>query len=103
MTSANVKFVVGGLATAAVLGYAHLGHNIVENSISSLDAKKVPFECCLPTEYYQDSHYSLQSQAVQISDQIEIIHNVVSSILEHTEDLDPRISKLIDENFWDLG
>ena len=103
MTTANVKFIVGGLATAAVLGYANLGHNTSEISLPSPEHNKLSFECCLPSEYYQDPYYSLQSQAAEMSEHIEIIHNFVSSILENTEDLDPKISKLIDDNFWELG
>lgn len=103
MTNISVKYLVGGIATAAVMGYAHLGHTPVEYPLPSSALKDFSLECCLPSDFYQDTHYSFRTQEVEFQDQIETIHGFISSLLENTQDLDPRISKLVDENFWELG
>ena len=41
-------------------------------------------------------------ETIDKEEQIKIIHTFVSNLLENTEDLDPRISKIVDEHFWEL-
>ena len=41
-------------------------------------------------------------EIIDEEEKINIINNLVSNLLENTEDLDPRISKIIDEHFWEL-
>jgi len=103
MVNTNVKYIVGGVVTTAVLAYGYLGNYSLENQFSENISGEIKVECCLPTEYYNNDHYSIKSLGSDMNEQIEIVHNFVSSLLENTQDLDPRISKLIDENFWELG
>lgn len=35
-------------------------------------------------------------------EQIEIIYQFASSILDNIKDLDPEFSKAVDKHFWDL-
>lgn len=103
MNNTGVRFIIGGLATAAVLGYSHLGFNQREILTPSNIYNDIKFECCLPEEFYQNDYYTIGNQNKILENQIEIIHNFVSALIENTQELDPRISKLIDDHFWELG
>lgn len=100
---ANVKItsLIGGAATAAVLGYASLGG--YTDSYIPTESYAEQVDCCVPENSFQDTYYRLIQNDISIEDQVISIHNCVSNLLENTKDLDPRISKLIDEHFWELG
>jgi len=37
-----------------------------------------------------------------MSEETKIIEDFISKLIENMEDMDPEISKLIDEHFWEL-
>ncbi|MDD8019190.1 MAG: hypothetical protein PHP42_12525 [Bacteroidota bacterium] len=94
-------------AAAAVLLYAYIGTiNIPERNINSVKkgsnimasmgnttATKMPFEI---------SDYQFIDENKKITEQINVIHNVLSILLEESQDLDPKYSKVVDKYFWDL-
>jgi hypothetical protein len=78
--------------------------------ITGLDTQPYPFigfpeqlDCCKIFSDNQNPYYDLIKDELSIEEQIESIHQCVSDILEHTVDLDPKITSLIDDHFWDLG
>jgi predicted LPLAT superfamily acyltransferase len=98
MPLSQFKNVVGSVTTAAVLCYSYLGApaaNPVDFYILNVQLKA-------PTEMNFD-YYQLidKDQAIAI-EQIDVIHQFASNILDNIKDLEPEFSKTVDENFWDL-
>ena len=46
--------------------------------------------------------YAFSSESDNIANQINIIHGFVSMILQESQDIDPKFSKVVDKYFWDL-
>jgi len=55
----------------------------------------------MPADYEHNPYYTLLKES-HINEQIKIIHNFVSDLLENSQGLDPKFSKTIDKHFWDL-
>lgn len=51
-------------------------------------------------EYH--TNISFSKTELSDSDKISIIYNFADNLLKNSTDLDPEISKMVDENFWDL-
>ncbi len=55
------------------------------------------------SEYYNpDPYYLIYKYDSIILEQIEIIHQFVSTISENIQDLNPKFSALVDKHFWEL-
>ena len=97
----QVKSVVGGITTAAVLGYAYVG----ANPPFSLDAGAylVPKNAVVfPQAYDPNPYYEVITNEAKVRGQIETIHGFVSLLIENIEHLSPEFSKTVDEHFWEL-
>lgn len=55
----------------------------------------------LPKEYFKNEYYEVLD-GINIQQQIDMITQFVSNLLQETIDLKPEYSKWVDENFWDL-
>ena len=100
MSNIQVKKLIGGVTTAAVLSYAYLGFcDIVEPEQNH----QVIVECnLLPDEYSSNPYYTLIEGEYRLKDQIEVIHNFVSVLVKNSKDLNPDFSESVDKHFWDL-
>lgn len=100
MSNIQVKKLIGGVTTAAVLSYAYLGFcDIVEPEQNH----QVIEECnLLPEEYSGNPYYTLIQGEYRLKNQVEVIHNFVSVLVENTKDLNPDFSESVDKHFWDL-
>lgn len=100
METTAVSYVGGATPTDGVLCYTHIGSR----------------QFLPPREMYafgtirddslksgQDFYYSLFVHENVTRNQIEIIHNFVSTLVEDSEDLDPNFSQMVDKHFWDLA
>jgi len=43
-----------------------------------------------------------ESGAITVDEQVVILHNFASNILDNIKDLESEFSKTVDENFWEL-
>jgi hypothetical protein len=105
--SSNIKYLTA-IPTAAVFLYSYVGAvNLPERNIAPIKketgvmamstAMKIPWEdSCKP-------HYKFVSDNQIIEEQINIIHDFVSVLLEESQDLDPKYSKVVDKYFWELA
>lgn len=99
----SIKNLVCGVVatTAVVLSYAHIGQSdprdINKNHKISDDLNY------LPEDYDNNPYYRLRSEENRVSDQINIIHGLVSNLIEDSEDLDPLFSDTVSKHFWDLA
>jgi len=91
---------ISGITTAACVWYGVNSGPSIPYPLA--DTPEIT-QCCLPHTDFQNPYYSLSRANADFNDQIETIHGLVSKLIENTQDLDPRISKLIDDNFWELG
>lgn len=98
MPLSQFKNVVGSATTAAILCYSYLG----APAINHIEFSTFNININAPKEMNFD-YYQLidKDQAVSL-EQIDIIHQFASNILNNIKDLDPEFSKTVDENFWDL-
>lgn len=98
MPLSQLRNVVGSATTAAVLCYSYLG----APSINPSDFINPNIPITAPVELTFDC-YKLTSGNQDIAlEQIDIIHQFASNILDNIKDLGPEYSKTVDENFWDL-
>ena len=51
---------------------------------------------------FEANDYQLIDENEKITEQISVIHNFLSVLLEDSQDLDPKYSKVVDKYFWDL-
>lgn len=100
MSNIRVKKLIGGVTTAAVLSYAYLGYCDIAVPEEN---HKVLEECNLLAEGYNGNpYYTLNEGEDRVKNQVEIIQNFVSVLVENTQDLNPDFSKTVDGHFWDL-
>ena len=99
MVNVKLKYIVGLVPTATVLFYTYLGSP--QQFVSEKDYSAELSSVEMPSEFDHNPYYAILD-GYYINDQIEIIHNFVSKILEESQDLDPRFSKAVDKHFWDL-
>lgn len=86
---------VSGVATAVVIGYSGFGEPVLQNDFH-YDSKE-------SVNWYKEQHYLLnENDFMSISEQIEVLQQFSSSILNNIKDIDPDYTKLVDEKFWDL-
>jgi hypothetical protein len=98
MPLSQFKNVVGNVATAAVLCYSYLGAPIM----NSIDLYRVDAQINAPKEMNFDYYQLMNPEQALALEQIDIIHQFTSNILNNIKDLDPDFSKNVDENFWNL-
>ncbi len=100
MPLSQVRNVVGGVATAAVLYYSYIG----APSMTPVDfSRGIDLKVRIPDEMSFDYYQAIDKDEKTASRrQIEVIHRFASNLLENIKDLDPEFSKTVDENFWDL-
>lgn len=102
MENSAIKSLVGGVSTTAVLCYMYLGSQacIVDlpggNHSVSIPALEENIE-------YNPYYSLLNTDALTTRNQIETIHNFVSTLLDNSEDINPDYSKVVDKHFWELG
>jgi hypothetical protein len=100
MANIQIKKLLGGVTTAAVLSYAYLGFCDI---VMPEENHKFIEECnLLPEGYSNNQYYTLIEGENRTKDQVEIIHKFVSALVENTQDLNPDFSKTVDSHFWDL-
>jgi len=97
MSLSKVKSAVT-LATTAVLLYNYPG----APGLNHTDFLNPTTPMCVPEEMCFDYYGVSSEEQKRAADQIEIIHQFASNILDNIKDLDPEFSKTVDENFWDL-
>jgi transcription termination factor NusB len=91
----------GVLATVAVLSYTHVGsHEEIDMEMKQSISEECNF---VPDEYNYNQYYKIMAEDDKIKEQIEIIHNVVSILLENGEELDPNFSQTVSKHFWNLA
>lgn len=95
----KTKYMAGVVSTAAVLLYGYLGNTQLLSPEKDYSTELSSVQ--MPSEFDHNPYYAIVD-GYSINDQIEIIHNFVSKILEESQDLDPRFSKAVDKHFWDL-
>lgn len=90
------------VATSVVLSYAYIGqpdsYPIVKNHTLPNQGGNI-----LPEDYDHNSYYDLRSEEQRIREQVGIIHDFVSDLMDNSEDLDPRFSETVSKHFWDLA
>lgn len=98
MPLSQLRNIVGSATTAAVLCYSYMGASAVNPvNFSNLAAQlKAPAE--MNFDYYQ----IIGKEQAAALEQIDVIHQFASNILDNIKDLEPEFSKTVDENFWDL-
>lgn len=99
METTCVSLIGGATPTEGVLYYTHVG------SCRFMPPKKTYAFGSFQDEWpqsWQDSYYSVSVNEDVTRNQIEIIHNFVSTLLENAEELRPEFSEMVDKHFWDL-
>lgn len=100
MPTAGLQYVTGGNPTSSFLYYGYLGSigfPLPEKTYVMARTKSQG-----SFDYLLDEYYSILTNQSLIRNQVEIIHNFASKIIEKTQDLDPRLSELVDKHFWKL-
>jgi len=99
MQTQKVTTIAGSLVTVAALCYFSLSSpscEPYEDFFKETDVKQI-----IP--WYDPNPYYIQYHDENlIGDQIEIIHQFVSLLIEKSEDLDPDYTAAVDKHFWDL-
>ena len=98
MQTQKVTTIAGNLVTVAALCYFSLNSPSCEpykDFFKETDLKQIT------TGYNSDSYIQYHDENL-IGDQIEIIHQFVSLLIEKSEDLDPDYTAAVDKHFWDL-
>jgi len=99
METQKVTTIAGSLVTVAALCYFSLSSPSCEPSedfFKETDLKQII------TGYESNSYYRQYHHEDLIGDQIEIIHQFVSLLIEKSEDLNPEYTAAVDKHFWDL-
>lgn len=99
------------IPTAAVVLCAYIGtvnlpeHNIFlpEKESNIMVAQGTSLTTYMSWEDSGNPYYQFIKDNGTIAEQINIIHNFVSTLLQDSQDLDPRFSKVVDKYFWDLA
>lgn len=101
MAEIGVRSIVGGVATATVLVYSHLG--VVDINLPSKNYKTAIKQQICPEEFSAyPYYYTFVENQYRIKNQVEVLHNFVSNLIENTEDINPDFSQTVDKHFWDL-
>ena len=61
-----------------------------------------PYELNLFKSWEKDSFHDLFLEYHMGQEQIQIIQNFASELLDNMEDLNPKYAKLVNRHFWDL-
>jgi hypothetical protein len=99
METQKVTTIAGNFVTVAALCYFSLSNPSCgpsQNFFKETDLKHIT------TGYESNSYYRQYHDEDLIGDQIEIIHQFVSLLIEKSEDLDPDFTAAVDKHFWDL-
>ncbi len=101
MSSTSVIKHLPGLApTAVVLLYCYLGQTL-------LPIPERHHALSPPTKTYNSSEveghpvYTIERE-YSLEEQVEVIHQFASQLLEKSQDIDSRFVQVVDEHFWDL-
>lgn len=98
MPLAQFRNIVDSAATAAVLCYTYMGAPVVNH----VDFSSLNVQLKAPTEMNFDYYQLIDKDQATAIEQIDVIHQFASNILDNIKDLEPEFSKTVDENFWDL-
>lgn len=97
-TNRLVMIGLSATATAAILAYGILENRVPDKTYQlKLNDESKSWEECLKTPYYSMAHAEMQ-----VFNQIKILNNFASNLLENSVNIDPLISKIINENFSKL-
>lgn len=98
MDLSRLMFIAGGVATAALLSYSHIGMEKSESATAHYFGQgRAPED--MNFDYYEILDKQ-QSREVQ---QFRIVQSFASDLLANIKDLDPEFSKVVDDHFWDLA
>lgn len=105
----NTKYLTA-IPTVAVFLYAHIGAiNLPERNISPrsegniMSISGTTSTTKMSWENKTDFSYKFVNESQKIAEQIKVIHNFVSVLLQESKELDPKYSKVVDKYFWDLA
>ncbi len=100
MQTQKVTTIAGSFATVATVCYLSLSSpscEPYEDFFNKADGLQI-------SSWYDPNPYYKQFQDEElIGNQVEIIHQFVSLLLEKSENLDPDYSAAVDKHFWDLA
>ena len=97
MDLSRLMFIAGGVTTAAILSYSHIGMERTQVSpVYYFEQSRAPEE--MEFDYYE----ILDEQQSREIDQFRIVQSFASDLLGRIKDLDPEFSKVVDDHFWDL-
>ncbi len=98
MSLSQFRNVVGSAATTAVLCYSYIG----APAVNPVDFSSLKVQLKAPAEMNFDYYQLIDNDQATALEQIDVIHQFASNILDNIKDLEPEFSKTVDENFWDL-
>jgi len=105
----NTKYIIAiPTATAAILFYAYISAaNLPERNIDTIKKGDSAMATLgkrtaigVTWENVGNPYFPIDSQ--RINNQINVIHDFVSLVLQESQDLNPRYAKVVDKYFWDL-
>jgi len=98
MPLSRFRNVIGSATTAAVLCYSYIG----APATNPVDLAGINAQLQAPAEMNFDYYQLIDKDQAAALEQIDVIHQFASNILDNIKDLEPEFSKTVDENFWDL-
>ncbi|MDY6894574.1 MAG: hypothetical protein SVO01_04025 [Thermotogota bacterium] len=98
MPLSQFRNVIGSATTAAVLCYSYMG----APPTNPVDLASLNTQLQAPSEMNFDYYQLIDKDQSAALEQIDVIHQFASNILDNIKDLEPEFSKTVDENFWDL-
>ncbi len=98
MPLSQFRNVVGSVTTAAVLYYSYMG----SPSANPVDFSILHVQLKAPAEMNFDYYQLMDKDQTVALEQIDVIHQFASNILDNIKDIEPEFSKTVDEHFWDL-
>lgn len=99
METQKVTTIAGSLVTVAALCYFSLSNPSCgpsEDFFKDIDVKQVT------PSYDANPYYKQYHDGDLIGDQIEVIQQFVSFLIEKSEDINPDFTAAVDKHFWDL-
>jgi len=99
MPLSQFRNVIGSATTAAVLCYSYM---VGAPATNPVDLVSLNAQFQAPSEMNFDYYQLIDKDQAAALEQIDVIHQFASNLLDNIKDLEPEFSKTVDENFWDL-
>ena len=74
----------------------------VERMRLPLENNAIPHPLYISFAWNYIPTYDIGTPELSLSEEKEILQNFAKNIINNSKDLDPKISKIITDNFWDL-